>query len=69
MADINYYASINMIPNGNDILMNQNELQLPVIDNESTAPSSPVQGQMYFDTTAGDKTMYLNTRRHYFLKR
>ena len=58
MADINYYASINMIPNGNDILMNQNELQLPVIDNESTAPSTPVQGQMYFDTTAGDKTMY-----------
>ena len=58
MADINYYASINMIPNGNDILMNQNELQLPVIDNESTPPSSPVQGQMYFDTTAGDKTMY-----------
>ena len=58
MADINYYASINMIPNGNDILMNQNELQLPVIDNESTAPSAPVQGQMYFDTTAGDKTMY-----------
>jgi len=58
MAEINYYAGINMIPNGNDILMNQNELQLPVIDNESTAPSSPVQGQMYFDTTAGDKTMY-----------
>ena len=58
MADINYYASINMIPNGNDILMNQNELQLPVIDNESTPPSTPVQGQMYFDTTAGDKTMY-----------
>ena len=58
MADINYYASINMIPNGNDILMNQNELQEPVMDNESTPPSSPVQGQMYFDTTAGDKTMY-----------
>ena len=58
MAEINYYAGINMIPNGNDILMNQNELQLPVIDNESTPPSTPVQGQMYFDTTAGDKTMY-----------
>jgi hypothetical protein len=53
---INYYANIGMIDS--DIEMNQNELQLPVIDNEGTAPSSPVQGQMYFDTTAGDKTMY-----------
>ena len=49
MAGINYYA---------DIQMNQNQLQLPVIDNELTAPSTPVEGQMYFDTTAGDKTMY-----------
>ena len=53
---INYYANIGMI--GSDIEMNQNELQLPVIDNEGTAPSTPVEGQMYFDTTAGDKTMY-----------
>jgi hypothetical protein len=56
MAEINYYADIGM--NSSDIQMNKNELQLPVIDNEATAPSSPVQGQMYFDTTAGDKTMY-----------
>ena len=49
MAGINYYA---------DIQMNQNQLQLPVIDNELTAPSTPVEGQMYFDTTVGDKTMY-----------
>ena len=56
MAGINYYADILMI--GSDIQMNKNELQLPVIDNEATAPSSPVEGQMYFDTTAGDKTMY-----------
>ena len=53
---INYYANIGMI--GSDIEMNQNELQLPVIDNEGTAPSTPVEGQMYFDTTAGDKVMY-----------
>jgi len=56
MAEINYYADILM--NSSDIQMNKNELQLPVIDNEATAPSSPVEGQMYFDTTAGDKTMY-----------
>ena len=53
---INFYANIGMI--GSDIEMNQNQLQLPVIDNEGTAPSTPVEGQMYFDTTAGDKTMY-----------
>mgnify|MGYP003664260659 CR=1 FL=1 len=53
---INYYANIGMI--GSDIEMNQNQLQLPVIDNEGTAPSTPVEGQMYFDTTAGDKVMY-----------
>ena len=56
MAGINYYADIAM--NSSDIQMNKNELQLPVIDNEATAPSSPVEGQMYFDTTLGDKTMY-----------
>jgi hypothetical protein len=53
---INYYCAIAM--NGSDIEMNKNQLQLPVIDNEATAPSSPVEGQMYFDTTPGDKTMY-----------
>ena len=56
MAEINYYAGITMV--GSDIQLNKNELQLPVIDNEATAHSSPVEGQMYFDTTAGDKTMY-----------
>ncbi len=53
---INYYCAIAM--NGSDIEMNKNQLQLPVIDNEATAPASPVEGQMYFDTTIGDKTMY-----------
>ena len=53
---INYYCAIAM--NGSDIEMNKNQLQLPVIDNESSAPASPVEGQMYFDTTPGDKTMY-----------
>ena len=53
---INYYANIGL--QGSDIEMNKNQLKLPVIDNELQAPSSPVEGQMYFDTTAGDKTMY-----------
>ena len=55
---INYYANIGMI--GSDIELNRNQLILPVIDNETTQPAAgvSVQGQMYFDTTAGDKTMY-----------
>jgi len=40
---INYYCAIAM--NGSDIEMNKNQLQLPVIDNESSAPTSPVEGQ------------------------
>ena len=53
---INYYANIGMI--GSNIEMNKNSITLPVIDPLATAPASPVEGQMYFDTTAGDKTMY-----------
>jgi len=51
---INYYCAIAM--NGSDIEMNKNQLQLPVIDNESSAPSSPIKGQMYYDT--GTNIMY-----------
>jgi hypothetical protein len=51
-----FYAGIDMI--GSDIDYNKNEAVAIVIDNQATAPASPVQGQMYFDTTAGDKTMY-----------
>ncbi len=51
-----FYAGIDMV--GSDIDYNKNEAVAIVIDNQATAPSSPVQGQMYFDTTAGDKTMY-----------
>jgi len=53
---INYYCAIAM--NGSDLEMNKNSITLPVIDPLATAPASPVEGQMYFDTTAGDKTMY-----------
>ena len=55
---INYYANIGM--QGSNIEMNKNELKLPVIDNLATQPAvgASVEGQMYFDTTAGDKTMY-----------
>ena len=53
---INYYCAIAM--NGSDLEMNKNSITLPVIDPLATAPTSPVEGQMYFDTTAGDKTMY-----------
>lgn len=53
---INYYANIAL--QGSNIEMNKNELKLPVMDNAATPPSSPVEGQMYFDTSIGDKTMY-----------
>ena len=55
---INYYCSIKM--NGSDIDMDYNELLLPVIDNETSAPNtgSEVEGQMYYNSSAGNKTMY-----------
>ena len=56
MANINYYAGINMV--GSDIDFNKNEATAIVIDNQATAPASPAEGQMYFDSTVGDKTMY-----------
>ena len=53
---INYYCSIGLV--GSNIEMNKNQLIQPVIENSANQPGTPVQGQMYFDTTAGDKIMY-----------
>ena len=50
---INYYCSIGMV--GSNIEMNKNQLLEPVIENSASQPSSPVEGQMYYDTTVGDK--------------
>ena len=58
---INYYCAIAM--NGSDIEMNRNELLLPVIDNETSAPAtgSEVEGQMYYNTTTNIMYFYNGT--------
>ena len=41
-----------------DINLNQNELQNSVVQNLGTAPGSPVEGQIYYNSTGGDKQLY-----------
>ncbi len=55
---INYYCAISM--NGSNIEMNRNQLLLPVIDNESSAPAtgSEVAGQMYYNDSTNIMYFY-----------
>lgn len=40
------------------INLNKNELQNAAVQNLGTAPASPVKGQLYFNSTGGDNTLY-----------
>jgi len=42
----------------NSVNFNKNQIIAPAIESLATAPSAPVEGQMYFDSTVADKTMY-----------
>ena len=42
----------------NSVDFNKNQIIAPAIESLATAPGTPVEGQMYFDSTALDKTMY-----------
>ena len=61
---INYYCSIGMV--GSNIEMNKNQLLEPVIENSASQPSSPVEGQMYYDTTVGDKNSCITCATDYY---
>jgi hypothetical protein len=43
----------------NDVDFVKNSLKNAVVENISTAPSSPAKGQLYFDNSNGDNNMYV----------
>ena len=47
---LEYYASIDL---------NKNELQNAVVHPLGSAPTSPAEGQIYYDSSTGDKKIYL----------
>jgi hypothetical protein len=42
-----------------DINLNKNTLENAVVHPSPTAPSTPIEGQIYYNNTAGDKKLYI----------
>lgn len=55
-----------MLTLANTLNVNQNQLLKPVIDNESSEPTSGVDGELVFDTSENRLKIWYDSAWHYF---